>query len=380
MKTYKHLVEFATSDRILEEALDKATIGKRKRRDVRYIYDHLKEAKAWVRKMIMTKSYPSVSHHAHVIHQPTNHKERIVVPPHISLKVPEQWLHHILIKTIGHILLKGVYFHSHASIPGRGVFSAKKYIERYIKRHQSKARYFLKLDIKKFYQNIDTDLLKKKVAKKIRDPYIIALVNWVIDNNRVIMPDKSVQCMGLLLGFYTSQYFANYYLQDLDHYIKEQLKAPFYARYMDDMIIIHSNKRKLAKIRDAIVEKVHSEHLQLKKNPEIQTFQNDTPCSLIGFKFYKNRTTLKPEIIYRARRTAKKIHRFIAKHHELDVHDAMKMVSYIGWFKGTKTKGYYARHIAPLVNMEACKDRIAFCARTKARLQRAIELSYTTPI
>lgn len=376
MKTYKNLLEIAISDRVMLNALDKASKGKMGRKDVQYIHNHLTEVREHVRQMILSKNYPHITHNAHIIKQANNGKERVIVPPHFSAEIPEQWLHHILIQTIGGILLKGAYFHSHASIPGKGVFSAKKYIERYIQRHPKKCRWYLKLDIKKFYHNVDTKLLKEKIAKKIKDEHILALANWIIDSNDITMPNGAVEKRGLLIGFYTSQFFANYFLQDLDHYIKEELKAPFYARYMDDMVIFHSNKRELLKIRDAIVEKIHSEHLELKKNPEIQSFKA-SPCAIIGFKFYKNRTTLKPNLIKRASQVARKIHKEIATTGKMSPNSAKSMISYIGWFKRTNTYMFYANHIAPLVNMAACKVLVSRTAREANRLKEAQYKAYT---
>ena len=69
-----------------------------------------------------------------------------------------------------------------------------------------------------------------------------------------------------LSGNYTSQWFANFYLQNLDHYIKEQLKAPYYVRYMDGMRILNRNKKELKKIKIAIEEFLEKEHLKLKEN------------------------------------------------------------------------------------------------------------------
>lgn len=355
MKSYKHLVEYALSDTCINAAFKKAIKGKDKRPEVREIIEHYDECKAHIRNMILTKNYPHITHNSMIIKQEISGKERIITPPYFTKEIPEQWLHHILINTIKHILLKGAYFHSHASIPTKGVHSAKKYTARYIKRHQKQARYFLRLDIKKFYENVDTDLLKAKLKRKIRDPYIIALINWVINSNQIKLPDGSIEKKGLLIGFYCSQFFANFFLQDLDHFIKEKLHAPWYVRYMDDMLIFHSNKRKLYRIRDEIIEFLRDEHLTLKKIPQVQDFSK-TPCSIIGFKFYKDRTTLRFSLLRQASRKARRIKRLADKHKgQILPEDALSIVSYIGWFKATDTKGAFQKYISPFVNMRKCR-------------------------
>lgn len=69
---------------------------------------------------------------------------------------------------------------------------------------------------------------------------------WLIDS----IIDSSKE--GLPIGNYTSQWFANFYLEDLDHYIKETLKVKYYIRYMDDMVLFSNNKKELKKVKLAI--------------------------------------------------------------------------------------------------------------------------------
>ena len=72
--------------------------------------------------------------------------------------------------------------------------------------------------------------------------------------------------MACLYGNFTSQWFANFYLQDLDHYIKEKLKVKYYLRYMDDMLLFGRNKKELHKCRVLVDEYLHKEGLKLKEN------------------------------------------------------------------------------------------------------------------
>lgn len=80
--------------------------------------------------------------------------------------------------------------------------------------------------------------------------------------------------MVCLYGNFTSQWFANFYLQDLDHYIKEKLKVKYYLRYMDDMLLFGRNKKELHKCRELVDEYLHKEGLRLKEN--WQLFKTDS--------------------------------------------------------------------------------------------------------
>ena len=134
--------------------------------------------------------------------------------------------------------------------------NATKYIEKILVRDRKNTKYCLKLDVKKFYPSIDKEILKRKFRRKIKERETLELIDKIIDSSEE----------GLPIGNFTSQWFANFYLQDLDHYIKEQLKAPYYIRYMDDMIIFHRNKKELHKVKDKIEEYLNKEHLKLKEN------------------------------------------------------------------------------------------------------------------
>ena len=93
-----------------------------------------------------------------------------------------------------------------------------------------------------------------------------------------------VQKRGYLSGNFTSQWFANFNLQDLDHYIKEELKVPYYIRYMDDMVLFHRNKKELHKIKDKIEGFLKKQDLKIKEN--WQLFRTDSrPLDFLGYRF-----------------------------------------------------------------------------------------------
>ncbi len=80
--------------------------------------------------------------------------------------------------------------------------------------------------------------------------------------------------LGCLFGNFTSQWFANFFLEDFDHYVKEKLKIPYYVRYMDDMLLFHRNKKELRKAKDEIELYLQKENLKLKEN--WQLFKTDS--------------------------------------------------------------------------------------------------------
>ena len=108
-----------------------------------------------------------------------------------------------------------MYEHSYASLPGRGAHKGKRVIEKWIRTDAKNCKYVLKMDIRHFFDTVPHDKLKAKLRKTIHDEKMLDLLFRIID----------VTDIGIPLGFYTSQWLSNWYLQGLDHYIKERLGA-----------------------------------------------------------------------------------------------------------------------------------------------------------
>ena len=94
--------------------------------------------------------------------------------------------------------------------------------------------YVLKIDIKKFFPSIDRDTLKN-ILSKFPDKEVLELLYFIIDS----APEDK----GIPIGNQTSQWFALYYLNELDRTIKEKHSIKFYVRYMDDLIILDKDKK-----------------------------------------------------------------------------------------------------------------------------------------
>ena len=131
-----------------------------------------------------------------------------------------------------------MYYWCCASIKGRGLHHGMRKLKKALVEDRKYTKYCLKLDIKKFYPNIDKQCLKDKFRRVIKDENTLWLIDSIIDS-----ADS-----GVPIGNYTSQWFANFYLQDLDHYIKEELGIKYYIRYMDDMVLFSNNKKTIKDI------------------------------------------------------------------------------------------------------------------------------------
>jgi hypothetical protein len=121
--------------------------------------------------------------------------------------------------------------------------------------------YVLKADIYHYFENVSHEALIKIISKKNADQDLLWLI-WVILQNY----DSDIQGKGMPLGNWTSQFFANVYLNELDQFVKHQLKAKYYLRYVDDFIIFHQSKETLEKYESEI--NIFLQNLSLKLHPD----------------------------------------------------------------------------------------------------------------
>jgi hypothetical protein len=366
MKTYKNLYPETDSDAIKDTAFRVAIKRKSSRKDVKFLIENYNKAKISLKKhlddIVAGRLEPFV-HKATEINDGFKLKKRIILQPYFSIKRIEQWIQHLIVQILKPIFIKGMYEFSCGSVPGRGVHYGKKYLEKYVKQHPDSIKYVLKADIYHFYENVNTDLLKERLKEIIKDEKFLKIVFFVLDSNVGVKKDGTIFRPGLPIGFYTSQWFANWFLQPFDHYVKEELKAGFYMRYMDDIVIFGSNKRELHKIRKNIEKYLSGMDLRLKDNWQIYRFdytdkngvRHGRFIDFMGFKFYRDKTTIRKTIFLRACRLARRLY----KKTDLSWHDATRMLSYCGWFYPTETYTAFEKYIKTKVNIDVCKKLIS---------------------
>ncbi len=157
-------------------------------------------------------------------------------------------VHHALCNIIEPIFEKSFIFDSFANRIGKGTLNALKrfdFFKRKVSKNNTLKCYILKADIRKYFENVDYEILISIINKKIADQRVIWLIKKILTNS-------SFQSKGMPLGNLTSQFFANVYLNELDRFVKHKLKAKCYIRYVDDFIILDSNKDKLNKSKEEI--------------------------------------------------------------------------------------------------------------------------------
>lgn len=256
------------------------------------------------------------------------------------------------------IFMKPMYEHSYGSIPNRGGTLGMKVMKKWLTKDIRNTKYCLKMDIKKYFDSVPHEVVIRKLEKQIRDKRFLDILKEIIN----------VNSKGLPLGFYTSQWLANWYLTELDHYIKESLSASYYMRYMDDMVIFGSNKRKLHKMRISIKEYLGNIlGLSLKENWQVFPLKSRF-LDFMGFRFYRNKVTLRKSILIKACRKARRI----AKK-KPTIHAIKQVLSYLGWFSQTDTYNVFTERFAKYINIQNLKRRVRRYDKHMAKLSRRLQ-------
>ena len=155
------------------------------------------------------------------------------------------------------------------------------FMREFYKKHETFG-YFLKCDIKKYFENINHDILKSRLIYVFEND-VYNLLCLIIDSY------ENTPNTGLPLGNQTSQWFALYYLDIIDRFIKEKLQIKYYVRYMDDFVLLHHDKNYL-KYCLSEIKRVCKENLKLELNQKTQIFPVKNGVDYLGWHFYLTKT------------------------------------------------------------------------------------------
>ena len=144
--------------------------------------------------------------------------------------------------------------------------------------------YILKMDVRKYFQNINKDILYKILNRKIQDIKLLWLLKEIIYSNK----GKK----GLAIGNYTSQMFANIYLNEVDQYIKNKLHCKYYFRYLDDSIAMFKTKEEAKYMLEKIKNFLKC-NLELELNEKTQIFKNKQGVNFCGYKINQYRLKIR---------------------------------------------------------------------------------------
>ena len=287
-KVYDKAVSF---DKILM-AHKKARRGKREKKDVIIFELNLENEILRLEKELRYGTYKTDKYNTFKIYEP---KERVIMASSYTDRVVHQWYVENFIKPY---FIPQFIATSYAGIEGRGMHKASKDVQKAMRVVKEKWNeyYILKMDIAKYFQNIDKRILWNILKRKIKDRKLL----WL--TRTILLSTEGMK--GLPLGNYTSQMFANIYLNELDQFAKHTLKCKFYFRYMDDIVILCENKliakNNLEKLSDFVTE-----NLKLTFNSKTRIFKGSQGVNFCGYKINEYRLKIRNTSKYRMKRKLK---------------------------------------------------------------------------
>ena len=307
---YPKILEF---DNILLAAR-KAQKGKRFRDNVLDFNYNLETELIKIQKELTDKNYQPGAYRTFHLRSP---KSRLIS----AAPYRDRVVHHALCNIIVPIFERTFISDSYANREGYGTHRALRRFTEFAR----SSRYVLQCDIRKYFPSIDHEILKQLIRRKIKCQDTLWLIDKIIDNSNeqeeVIhyFPGDDLltplqRRHGLPIGNLTSQWMANIYLSGFgrrrrafsEHFVKEEIKAPKYVRYVDDYALFSDDQEFLAQARLAIEE--YLVKLRLKIHPiKSQLFETKHGASFLGFRIFPDRIRVRNSNLHRARRRLKRL-------------------------------------------------------------------------
>lgn len=196
---------------------------------------------------------------------------------------------------------------------------------------KNKPLFFLKMDFRKFFPSIDRTILYKEINRKIKDKHILWLLNQIIPSTGV----------GLPIGNLTSQLFANVYGTIFDRYVKQSLQVKHYVRYMDDTVILSTDKLYLKSLLQKLTLFIQSKlHLQFSKW-YIENIKKG--LNFVGYRIFRTHTLIRKSSVIRCKRKVK-IYLYTEEYDKL-YRSLTSWYGHIQWANSYNLKQYIERII-----------------------------------
>jgi retron-type reverse transcriptase len=335
-KTYKNIFIPALTFSALLAAHNKGKKGKRFTSEVIQFEMDLESNLLVLAKELKNETYKPGAYKIFTIYEP---KQRLIKAAPYRDRVVHQWYVSNFIKPIfGPMFI----YDSYACIEGKGMHKAAFRTQQFLRAAERiwPNAYVLKGDVKSYFFNMDHNIIYNIIASKIADQKVLRLTQTILN---------TTDNPGVPVGSYTSQWFANLYLHQLDMFVKHKLKIKMYIRYMDDFIAIFPNKNLACSALDEI-RRFLSNELKLELNCKTQVFPIKNGVNFCGYKIWPSHMKIRTASKQRIKRKLKKLQqKYKAGEISLDnIHQVL--MSWLG----------YARHADSYWLINAILQRFTF--------------------
>ncbi|WP_217352449.1 reverse transcriptase domain-containing protein [Candidatus Viridilinea mediisalina] len=343
MKTYRQLFHHVYAFENLYLAYSAARRGKRGRREVARFSARLEDNLFQLEAELQNGSYQPGPYRHFYIHEPK--KRKISAAP-----FRDRVVHHALVNVIEPIFERKFIHDSYACRVGKGTHRALDRCTQFVRRH----RFVLQCDVAKFFPTIDHAILRAILGRTLADSQLLQLCERIIASGAGILDSERslhwfpgddllapLRPQGLPIGNLTSQFWANVYLNELDQFVKRELRCRAYVRYADDFLLFHDDKPTLHQwMRE--LRAFTAERLRLLLHPQkCHVFPTQSGVPFLGFHHFATHRRLKRPSVVRFRRRLRRLQLAYA-------HGAISLDK-----AGASVQSWCARVGAPIANLSS---------------------------
>lgn len=273
MKRHGNLWEHIVTPENILLAYNNAKRGKSNTRYVKWFEKNKEENLLNLQRMLCDGSFTTSEYTSREIYEP-KHRTIYKVPFY-----PDRIVQHALLQVVSPIWNSMFIHDSYSCRKNKGMHRASIRTMEFVRKYD----YCLKCDISKFYPSINQNIMMNIVQRKIKCKPTLDLLENIIKS---FPGDKNIP-----IGNYTSQWFGNLYMNELDQIIKHKLKYRGYVRYCDDFILFSNNKKELKDTLEFIRTFLNNElDLTLSKHSIFPTSQG---VDFVGYRHFKNNVLLR---------------------------------------------------------------------------------------
>lgn len=304
MRTYRHLYAHIYDFENLHQAYTAARRAKRMKRTVMRFEQRVEEQLLQLQDELQQQTYRPGAYHHFYIYEPK--KRKISAAP-----FRDRVVHHALCNLIMPIWERKFIHDSYACRVGKGTHRAINRCTQWVRQY----RHVLQCDIAKFFPTIDHAILLDILSRTITDPQVLWLCRQIIASGAGVLDSERairwcagddlfapLRPQGLPIGNLTSQFWGNVYMNELDQFVKRELKCRAYVRYADDFLLFSDNKALLHTWHSEL-RAFASEQLRLHLHEhKTQVYPTRTGVPFLGFRHFPTHRRLKRENVVRFRR------------------------------------------------------------------------------
>lgn len=286
--------------------------GKRENTERLRFYDNREGNLEEISTLLRAGKVPKVEYHSFYVYVP---KVRKVIFIDYWSKVVQRAIYDVLNPKICRTFIE----HTYACVKGRGQLAAMEQLYTWMRETRTSGTewYYYKFDVAKFFYRIDHEILMDICRKKIDDPRTVDLLGYYINNDAVpfgmpldanqltITEEQMLYDLGIPIGGGLSHMLGNMYLDPLDQFCKRVLGIKRYIRYMDDIIILDNDKKRLKEYGRRMTQFLE-ERLHLNFNNKTALRPVRVGCEFVGFVIYNDHVILRKSTTLRMKRTLRK--------------------------------------------------------------------------